>query len=499
MAEYSPSKPGFDVPFDADYSPTHTQIDVYSPIASPIATPAKQKNTFFPEWFTESFKRQNYQSNYQSNYQPNPQPTYQPVSPTYVATSPPYVATSPAYRAEKAQTAKFDWPDEKGGEGDQEGDQEQNQEQNQEETREWRCEIVSWLAIMNGFFTNVRNEQPPIVGKFLCVDLSLLPLLPRFFASESLRKAVERVLAGAKSELPKNAPVNLMEVTFDAEVGFLVRRPAAGLCVPFKARLEAGAAWLRHCAVSQMQRWDFWKSASYYVRQLRVALSSADLKPADLPTLTRCAFSKNVDELEAWPMSARLASGGGVAGRTVGPCTHKLVDMSGDARVFLRALKAYRRGLDALHLTCERALQNFEAAPTSLEELTQTRLLLYLSGDRHDLLKPWVPLDMQALEKWELQQVQAFFGEPLKCRRKQKRGGKRGAFRQKPYSRPPIASENKHHDSRRDSRNSRHEPRHDSRHDSRKDSRKDSRDGLRKEPRLESRSVRNGGDRLHRR
>ena len=441
-------------------------------------------------WPEKSFKQQSAKQ------------AYNPVSPVYVATSPPYVVNSPVYRSsestlEKAPAntqdfclerahpqrppAKFDWPEEKERERERESDSEKKEEE-EAETREWRCEIVSWLAILNGFFTNVRNEQPPVVGKFLCVDLSLLPLLPRFFASESLVDAVKRVLAGAKSELPRNAPVNLMEVTFDAEVGFLVRRPAAGLCVPFKARLEEGVVWLRHCAVSQMQRWDFWKSANYYVRQLRVALSAADLKPMDLPTLTRCAFSKNVEELEAWPMGARLVSGGGVAGRTVGPCTHKLVDMSGDPHVFLRALKAYRRGLDALHLTCERALQNFEAAATSLEELTQTRLLLFLSGDRHDLLKPWVPLDMQALERWELQQVQTFFGEPLKSKRK-----KRGGFRKKPYSRPPGTRERD--DKRRDSRK---EPRRDSRQRSRHESKHD----LKREPRRDSRKD---GDKLHRR
>jgi len=153
----------------------------------------------------------------------------------------------------------------------------------------------------------------------------------------------------------------------------------------------------------------------------------------------------------------------------------------------LRALKAYRRGLDALHLTCERALQNFEAAATSLEELTQTRLLLFLSGDRHDLLKPWVPLDMQALERWELQQVQTFFGEPLKCKRKKRGGVKNLSVRKKPYSRPPGARDKE--DKRRDSRK---EPRRDSRQRSRHESRRD----LKREPRRDSRKD---GDRLHRR
>ena len=494
MAEYSPSKPGFDVPFDQDYSPTH--VDVYSP-----QSPVERKNTFFPEWFTKSFKQQSAKQTY------NPvSPPYVATSPVYVVNSPVYAVTSPVYRSsestlEKAPAntadfylerteaqrppAKFDWPEEQEKERERESAKKEEEEETESETREWRCEIVSWLAILNGFFTNVRNEQPPVVGKFLCVDLSLLPLLPRFFASESLVDAVMRVLAGAKSELPRNAPVNLMEVTFDAEVGFLVRRPAAGLCVPFKARLDGGAVWLRHCAVSQMQRWDFWKSANYYVRQLRVALSAADLKPMDLPTLTRCAFSKNVEELEAWPMGARLVSGGGAGNRNVGPCTHKLVDMSGDPHVFLRALKAYRRGLDALHLTCERALQNFEAAATSLEELTQTRLLLFLSGDRHDLLKPWVPVDMQALERWELQQVQTFFGEPLKCKRKKRGGGKNSSVRKKPYSRPPGAREREKEKEKDDKRrDSRKEPRRDSRQRSRHESRRDSR---------------KDGDRLHRR
>lgn len=98
--------------------------------------------------------------------------------------------------------------------------------------QEWTCDIVSWLAVFNGFFAFAHTTgPPPIVNDTLCIDLCLLPLLPRSFVNKDIVDAVERLMAAAQSELDPSAPVNSMRVEFDSEVGFLVRRPAAGLCI----------------------------------------------------------------------------------------------------------------------------------------------------------------------------------------------------------------------------------------------------------------------------
>jgi hypothetical protein len=276
--------------------------------------------------------------------------------------------------------------------------------------QEWTCDIVSWLAVFNGFFAFAHTTgPPPIVNDTLCIDLCLLPLLPRSFVNKDIVDAVERLMAAAQSELDPTAPVNSMRVEFDSEVGFLVRRPAAGLCIPFKANTTDRGAQLQHVPSEKLKKWDFWKSARVYTRQIKLALSTTELRAIDMPTLTRCAFDET--SKHTWPVPCDVASG---ADKTKpGICPHKLVAMSVDAESFSRAMRGFKERLQKDKAELSRVLLDFTLPLPKPSEFTQTKLILHLTGKLVDVLKPFVPLDMEALEKWELKQIELALSVPL--------------------------------------------------------------------------------------
>lgn len=305
-------------------------------------------------------------------------------SPPYVPTSPAYVATSPAY---EPQSAPLLHPP--------------PHQPQQQQQREWHCDVVHWLAIFNAFFSHVSKPQPPVVKDMLCLDLTFLPLLPRDFVSQALIDAVDRVATSAKKELPSAAPISAMKVEFDAEVGFLVRKPTAGLSVPFRATFDGNSLLLSMASTQDLAKWDFWRSARCYTRQIRTCLSANPLRPTDMPTLTRCALDKNF--ATRWPPLPSVISGAGV-----GPCEHKLVCMSVDQDSWRHAVAGVRDRLKERPL--DKILNDFALPPPG--EFMQTHLILHLAGACNDVLKPWLPIDMESLERFELQQVKCSFKPP---------------------------------------------------------------------------------------
>lgn len=306
-------------------------------------------------------------------------------SPPYVPTSPAYVATSPAY-------APLPLPP---------------QEQ-VAHVLEWHCDVVHWLAVFNAFFAHVKKAQPPVVKDMICLDLVFLPLMPRDFVSQALISAVDRVVTSAKKELPPSAPIATMKVEFDAEVGFLVRKPTAGLSVPFRAQLSNGNLVLLMASTQDLSKWDFWRSARCYTRQIRTCLSASPLRALDMPTLTRAALEKDTNTM--WPPLPSVISGAGV-----GPCEHKLVCMSVDQDSWRQSISGLRDRLKTRPL--EKILSDFSLVPPG--EFMQTNLILHLAGADKDFLKPWLPIDMESLERFELQQVKASFEAPNAKKRPQ--------------------------------------------------------------------------------